>query len=261
MSNNLSRLARLALWTLLGLTSATCYAQQQGFTLRASVEYASGQYGGTKDIEDIYVPITGTLVSGNWGFRATVPYLQVKGPEGTELGPGGEPLPGTGAIVTESGLGDIYLGLTYFDLYVSTNRRFLLDLTGKVKLGTADENKGLGTGETDYSIQLDGYRFFDGFSLFGTLGYKARGQPSYSSLDDVWFASLGGSLPITARTRLGLSLNISPSAYSDREDLRDLSLYLSHWSQGSWRYSGYLSAGFSDSSPEMGAGFSVGYHF
>lgn len=261
MSTQLLRLARLAIWTLLGLISANCYAQQQGFTLRAGVEYSSGQYGGTEDIDDIYVPITGILVSGKWGFRATIPYLQVKGPEGTELGPGGEPLPGTGDIVTESGLGDIYLGLTYFDLYVSSHRRFLLDLTGKVKLGTADETKGLGSGENDYSIQLDGYRFFDSFSLFGTLGYKVRGQPSYSTLDDVWFVSVGGSLPVANRTRLGMSLNLSPSAYSDREDLRDISLYLSHWTQGSWRYSGYLSAGLSDSSPDMGAGFSVGYHF
>ena len=261
MGTWLSRLARLATWALLGLTSVNCYAQQQGFTLRAGVEYSTGQYGGSEDIEDVYIPITGLLNTGKWGFRATVPYLQVKGPEGTEFGPGGEPLPGTGNIVTESGLGDIYLGLTYFDLYTSADRRFLVDITGKVKLGTADEGKGLGTGETDYSIQLDGYRFFDHFSLFGTLGYKVRGQPSYSSLDDVWFASLGGSLPIATRTRIGLSVNISPSAYSDRENLGDLSLYLSHWSQGSWRYSGYLSAGFSDSSPEMGAGFSVGYHF
>ena len=261
MGTWLSRLARLATWALLGLTSVNCYAQQQGFTLRAGVEYSTGQYGGSEDIEDVYIPITGLLNTGKWGFRATVPFLQVKGPEGTEFGPGGEPLPGTGNIVTESGLGDIYLGLTYFDLYTSADRRFLVDITGKVKLGTADEGKGLGTGETDYSIQLDGYRFFDHFSLFGTLGYKVRGQPSYSSLDDVWFASLGGSLPIATRTRIGLSVNISPSAYSDRENLGDLSLYLSHWSQGSWRYSGYLSAGFSDSSPEMGAGFSVGYHF
>jgi hypothetical protein len=256
-----SRLARLATLALLGVTSVNCYAQQQGFTLRAGVEYSTGQYGGTEDIEDLYVPITGVLNTGKWGFRATVPYLEVKAPEGTEFGPGGEPLPGTGEIITQSGLGDIYLGLTYFDLYASADRRFLVDITGKVKLGTADEEKGLGTGETDYSIQLDGYRFFDGFSLFGTVGYKVRGQPSYAKLDDVWFLSLGGSLPIATRTRLGMSVNVGPSVYSDNEDLGDVSLYLSHWSQGSWRYSAYLSGGFSDSSPDMVAGFSVGYHF
>ena len=31
----------------------------------------------------------------------------------------------------------------------------LIDLTGKVKFGTADENKGLGTGENDYAVQAD----------------------------------------------------------------------------------------------------------
>lgn len=252
---------RLAALLVLGLFSLACHAQQQGFSVKTGVQYSTGEYGGTQDISDVYVPITGTLVTGSWGLSATLPYLQVRAPGGTQIGPGGEPIPGTGDMATESGIGDIIMRLTYFNLLRSADKRSALDLTGKLKLGTADETLGLGTGENDYSIQVDGYHFFDSFTLFGTLGYKVRGQPQDYVLEDVWFASIGGSVPIAPRTRLGLAFDARPSAYKTNDDLRELSVYFSRRTQGNWRYSAYLSTGFSDSSPDLGAGFSVGYHY
>lgn len=261
MSMKSSCLLRFLAFVVLGLFSVTSSAQQQGLSIKTGVQYTTGEYGGTQDISDIYVPITGMLVSGDWGLSATIPYLRVKAPGGTQIGPGGEPIPGTGDMTTESGVGDIILRLTYFNLLRSADKQFALDVTGKLKLGTADENKGMGTGENDYSIQFDGYSFFDNFTLFGTLGYKVRGQPVGYDLEDVWFASIGGSIPIATRTRLGMAFDLRPSAYKSNEDLRELSLYISRRSASNWRYSAYLSTGFSDSSPDMGAGFSVGYHY
>lgn len=261
MSMNLSCLLRFLALAVLGFFSVTSAAQQQGLSVKTGVQYTTGEYGGTRDISDIYVPITGMLVTGDWGLSATVPYLRVKAPAGTLIGPGGEPIPGTGDMRTESGIGDIILRLSYFNLLRSADKQFALDVTGKLKLGTADEDKGMGTGENDYSIQFDGYGFFDSFTLFGTLGYKVRGQPQGYDLEDVWFASIGGSIPVATRTRLGMAFDVRPSAYKSNEDLRELSLYLSRRSANNWRYSAYLSTGFSDSSPDMGAGFSVGYHY
>ncbi len=261
MSMNSSCLGRFVALTVLGLFSLSCYAQQQGFSVKTGVQYTTGEYGGTQDITDIYVPVTGRLVSGSWGLSATLPYLRVKAPRGTQIGPGGEPVPGTGDMTTESGVGDVILRLTYFNLLRSADKRFAMDVTGKLKLGTADESKGMGTGENDYSIQVDGYGFFDAFTAFGTLGYKVRGQPQDIVLEDVWFVSIGGSIPIATRTRLGMVFDVRPSAYKTNEDLRELSLYISRRSADNWRYSAYLSTGFSDSSPDLGAGFSVGYHY
>ena len=261
MSMTSSCLRRFIVLCVLGLFSFASYAQQQGFSVKTGVQYTTGEYGGTQDISNIYVPVTGTLITGSWGLSATLPYLQVKAPGGTQIGPGGEPIPGTGDMATESGVGDVILRLTYFNLLRSADKRFALDVTGKLKLGTADETRGMGTGENDYSIQFDGYSFFDTFTLFGTIGYKVRGQPQDIVLEDVWFASIGGSVPIATRTRLGMAFDARPSAYKTNDDLRELSVYISRRSANDWRYSLYLSTGFSDSSPDMGAGFSVGYHY
>lgn len=230
-------------------------AQQASFSVGA--EYTTGTYGGTQDIEDLYIPFTLNYRRSPWNLMLTVPFLSVRAPTGTVIGPGGEPLPGSGQIQTESGLGDITVALTYMDLWQSADRNTVLDLTGKVKLGTADEDTGLGTGETDYSVQLDLYRFLERFTLFGNAGYKFRGEPSGSTLDNVWFVAVGGSYKLNPRNRLGAAFDFRPSAFPGNDDIRELSLYWSTRAADGLRLNTYVLAGFSDSSPDWGVGFRV----
>ena len=147
--------------------------------LTTGVDYTSGNYGGDVDIEDWYVPVTATIDYGRFGFRLTVPYLSVRAPSGTVIiDPGGEPLPGSGARTTESGLGDIIGSVTLYDVINNRDLGIALDITGKIEFGTADENKGLGTGEHDYSVQADFYKFFGQLTLLGSAGYEVPGDPS-----------------------------------------------------------------------------------
>ena len=156
--------------------------------LSTGVEYTSGSYGGTEDIEDLYVPVTLSMSGNRISASVTVPYLSVRAPLGTTLGPYGEPLPGSGEITTESGLGDVTASLTLFDAFYSPDLAFAIDLTGAVKFGTADVDKGLGTGEQDFTIRADLYKFFEQFTLLTSLGYKLRGDPAGIDLDDEPFA-------------------------------------------------------------------------
>ncbi len=139
----------------LTLTSANVAADsdEPAFRLSTGVNYTSGDYGGAVDIDEVYVPITGHVDYGRFGFRLTVPYLSVKAPEGTIItDPGGQAVQGTGASTTESGLGDIIGSVTLYDVINNRELGIALDLTGKIKFATADEDKGLGTGEHDYSV-------------------------------------------------------------------------------------------------------------
>lgn len=252
-------LGRIPLGTFVLATWASAcnpaLAQDSQLTFSLGAEYTTGTYGGNQDIKDIYVPFGISYKQSPLLIRATVPYLSVKAPSGTQLGPGGEPLPGSGQIETQSGLGDVLLSLTYLDLWTSDSGDLALDLTGKIKAGTADDAKGLGTGETDYSLQLDVYRFFDGFTLFGNLGYKFRGQPPGTTLDDVWFAGFGGSVRLNSRNRLGAAFDFRPSAFAGNDDIREISAYWSSQLREGLRLNTYVLAGFGDSSPDWGVGF------
>ena len=63
MSMNLSCLLRFLALAVLGFFSVTSAAQQQGLSVKTGVQYTTGEYGGTRDISDIYVPINGMLVT------------------------------------------------------------------------------------------------------------------------------------------------------------------------------------------------------
>lgn len=241
------------------LHSATSAAQDNDptITLSMGTEFTSGTYGGDVDIEDTYVPLTAKLDYGNVAFRLTVPYLSVDAPEGTIFDPGGEPLPGSGAMNTESGLGDVIGSVTFFDVINSQRLGLAMDLTGKVKFGTADEDKGLGTGENDYTIQADFYKFVDQFTWLGSVGYKVRGDPTGIDLENVLMASLGGAYKFTPDVNAGLFFDYRESAINGSDSIQELSGFVSRRINEDWRVQVYALTGFTDSSPDWGAGLQI----
>jgi hypothetical protein len=107
-----------------------------------------------------------------------VPFLGVRAPAlTTSTGADGQPVIGEGPVATESGVGDVVGSITAFDVLSAGGGDVVLDLTGKAKFGTADADRGLGTGEQDYALQADVSRFFRHASLMGTVGYAVRGDP------------------------------------------------------------------------------------
>ena len=242
------------------LASVTALAQDQNatFTFSVGTEYTTGTYGGDVDIEDLYVPLTATLDYGRTHFRLTTPYLSVTAPEGTVIyGPGGEPIPGTGDITTESGLGDIIGSFTLYDVINSRRLRLAMDLTGKVKFGTADADKGLGSGEHDYTLQADFYKFFDQLTLMGTVGYKFRGDPSGVDLEDALMTSIGFNYKATAKTSTGLFFDYRESAITGNDSIQEVSGFVSRRFSENWRFQVYALAGLTDSSPDWGAGIKI----
>jgi hypothetical protein len=239
------------------LIGAAAGAQEPGADLRFStgVEYSTGKYGGTDDIEEIYVPFTFRAGFERLGLRITVPWLSVTAPQDTVItDPGGEPLPGSGANSTDSGLGDVMGALTLYDLYVSDDANFVVDATGKIKFATADEVKGLGTGENDYTLQFDAYRFFDRLSLQGTAGYRLRGDPPGVDLNDVFLASVGGAYLASADTLVGMYFDYRESSIAGADDVQELSGFASFRLGRAWRMELYAFTGLTDSSSDFGGG-------
>ena len=252
-----TRITATAVIAAFVLISADGAAQDAGADLRFStgVEYSTGKYGGTDDIEDLYVPFTFRAGFDRVGFRLTVPWLSVTAPEDTIVtDPGTEPLPGSGATVTESGLGDVVGALTIYDLYVSDSANFVVDATGKIKFGTADETKGLGTGKNDFTLQLDAYRFFDRLSLQGSAGYRLRGKPPGVDLNDVFLASVGGAYLASDNALVGMYFDYRESAISGSDDIQEVSGFASFRLSRAWRMELYAFTGLTDSSTDFGGG-------
>lgn len=227
------------------------------FDVSVGAEFSSGEYGGDRTVEDLYVPVTGRYRTDGYSLRLTVPYLRVDAPEGTIIeGPGGQPIPGDGPDTTESGLGDVVLGLTVFDIWNAADGSMALDLGGRVKFGTADEAKGLGTGETDFTVQADVLKFMPGFTAIASAGYVVRGDPEDFDLDNGFLAALGAMTDATPRLRLGAFLEYQQASYRFNDDLAEVVGVVS-WPMRSWQAQLHATAGLSDSAPDWAVGFTV----
>lgn len=220
------------------------------------IDYSTGDYGETLDTDITYIPVTGKYQTDGWIAELTIPYIQITGP--------GTVLPDVGPVdtgpalrrTTEEGLGDMVFSLTR-EMY--TSQRYLIDLTGKIKLATADEDKGLGTGENDYSLQVDGYTPIDRATAFGSLGYRFMGDGPDFELDDVFYASLGLSFPVNDRVSSGAILDLRERTSPSGDPRRELMAFATNKLNPDWNLQGYVVGGVGDSSPDWALGLVLVY--
>jgi hypothetical protein len=226
------------------------------FKVSTGFDYSKGDYGQSQDTEIWYVPLTGKVEVNQWTAKVTVPYLTIKGPGAVA----GDTLIGTGGTVvtTESGLGDVVGSLAYtVDLPQTT----YLDITSKVKLPTANEKKGLGTGEADYTLQADLTKQLGSFVVFGGAGYKIVGSNSSLNLDNVWLVNLGAGYTVDKQTSVGLMYDWREAASQSSENPSEATAYVNYKFTKSFNMQVYGVTGFTDGSANLGGGMMLGYKF
>lgn len=244
------RIMALALFAL----ATPAWAEVTG-SLTTGFDYSTGKYGGTSSTNILYIPVTGKIEFDNLFFKLTVPYISVTS-SGTAV------IKGIGTIktttgtktTTQSGLGDVIASAGY--IFVE-NDSVLLDVVGNIKFGTADVNKNLGTGQSDYSAQLDGYYTVHKTTLFATAGYKVLGAPAGVTLNNIAYGTLGFSQKTGDKTSAGLMLDAAQSSSELSPGTRELTVFIGNKISSTSKIQAYLLKGFSDSSPDYGGGLLV----
>ena len=271
------RLLRLSCaLTLTALAVPLAHAADSGtFYASSGFDYSSGTYGQPTSTTIWDVPFTAGYSGQAWSFRVTVPWIRVSGPpnvipgigvikNNNPLGRGLGRLLGTGGTTTSgiaSGLGDVTAQATYH-LVHDTASQFGLDLTGRVKFGTADVNKGLGTGQNDYGAEVDAYKGFgDAWTAFGGVGYTDLGSSTYIQLRNVWLANAGVNYKMDADDSAGLYVFYQQRPSTAGYSRREATLYYNHKVDTAWSLQGYVLSGFSNGSPDYGIGASAKYAF
>jgi hypothetical protein len=249
---------------LLGVVSAPVLAES-GFSLGA--EYSEGDYGTGETSRSWYIPAAWRYRSGDLSASVTVPYVRVEGSSlvtagGTPLslpgmGPGGGGGGGGGSPTrAASGLGDVVLSGSYQLLNESASSPWL-GATAKVKFGTADETQGLGTGENDYSLQLEAAKgIFSGYA-----GYRMLGDTATLDYNDVAFVGAALSLPLGKTRDLGIEYYTEEASLSGMDNVQQATLSLNGEMNREMNYSVYYIAGLSDSSADTVIGINFSSRF
>lgn len=263
---------------LIGAPAAHAATVDGKLSLSSGADYSSGKYG-TDTTTDIWsVPVTASYETDRWTFKLTVPYVHISGsndvipgvgkvnngnPKGRGHGKGGSvptPTPTTASSGSASGLGDVTASAGY-ELFSSADRTFGLDLTGKVKFGTADENKGLGTGKNDYGIALDTYKVSGDWTVFGGVGWMKYGSSDYIKLKNGFNANVGAGYKFSSADSFGAYYYYRERIATGGASQSELTAYWNHKFGNSWRLQAYALGGMADGSPDYGVGASLKYTF
>lgn len=231
-------------------------------TLSAGVDLTSGNYGKNEPTDVSALQLGAKYESGRWVYRLAVPYMRISGPSNV-VGVGADSvvLPGeVGDRRSVSGLGDVVAGATY-NLVGGGNATYIVDLGAKVKLATADEGKGLGTGKNDVSIQAEVLKPIGNFTPFATLGYRWYGDPPGIELRDAVFGTLGFAYAESAAGTLGMAYDFREAIVAGGARVSELMFFTSHRIERDWKLQIYLLKGLADASPDAGAGVVLSHSF
>ncbi|MBN8431688.1 hypothetical protein JF535_12590 [Microbulbifer salipaludis] len=235
-------------------------------------DVSSGDYGDTADTDIVSVPFTASYSpSASWTFKASLPWISVEGPGGVipggdggfVVGPGngngngGNQAPDAPLRTKQTGLGDLWLTGTY-SLEPIANRYFV-DLSGKYKVPLADEDQGLGTGETDYTLQAEVFTAIDNFTPFVTVARKIKGDLPDVELRNVWYTSIGSGYRLSDAASVGASLDYQQAATDTSDPQTEIFGYYSHKLSNQWTGMLYGYIGLADGSPDQGFGIQVSY--
>ena len=240
-----------------------------GLSLGVGVDYSSGDYGSDTNTDILSVPFSAKYETGDWIFKASLPWLRVDGnanvlpglgevsnanPKGRGRGNGNggggtTTAPTTG---TTSGVGDLRLSATYA---VPMQGNWGVDLTGNVKVATADEDKGLGTGANDYGVAVDVVRGFGNTTAFGGVGYTWLGDSDFIDVDSVISGNLGVSQKVGVGS-LGLMYDYRQPASDTSDDRSEVTGFYTFPTTDTTKMQVYATKGLSNGSPDWGAGLS-----
>lgn len=221
-------------------------------TMSVGAYYADGKYGENESTAIRYFPLTYAADYGNWGAQLLVPRLEVSGLGNVLVNVGGITRAVAGSQRVKSrGLGDAIASLVYHMPPVSAALPFI-DFRLDLKLPTADEGKGLGTGEADYSLQIDLSQNAGKNTLFATIGRNIRGKSElFPGLRDSTFVQLGLARPIREKWSMGAFYDYRQTASNFSDESHELVPYLTWQISSKWSLTGLTAVGFSDASADF----------
>jgi len=233
------------------------HAAAADWSLSSGVDFSTGRYGGSAATDIWYVPFTLKWEGERSTLKATVPWVRITAPSGgniVDVDANGQPIyAGAGARTTQQGLGDVTVSYSW-SVFPQPVRGVLLDLGAKVKLATADEAKGLGSGRNDYAVQADAYLLSGALTPFATLGYRMPGDPGGITLRNQWFSSLGLGYKLSASDSAGIMWDLRQASRPTSQGSNEATLYWVHKFRPDFKLQTYLVHGFSEVSPDWGLG-------
>ena len=228
--------------------------------LSTSVNYSVGDYGTGKDTTIVYVPFTlGVSPIDRLWLTVTVPFIY-QDTQNVVITGGGVAvrkkekgkLAQPATSTTEEGLGDILFKASYVLL---EDRGVIPEVAPylKIKFPTADEDRGLGTGEFDETVGVDlSKRLVDGLFGYVSLAYTFIGSPPGSDLSNSFGWSVGVAYAVIQPISVFAFLDGATAIAPGQDDPLELRAGAEFKLTRVLKLTGTVTRGLSNGSPDWG---------
>jgi hypothetical protein len=247
----------------------------------ATVNYSSGSYGTDSRTNILYAPMTVRRIFRDGDVSLTIPFVSISGTGATRLvggvptrtssaaaspggalgaskGPGSSPL---SSSTTDSGLGDIILRGRYYLIEESTLMP-LVAITGRVKLPTADADRGLGTGEFDEGAGVElSKSLVNRWRTYLSGGYNIIGDAPGTNFNNQWWYDIGAGYDVTDNLHMSVFYEEYRALVNTVSNARDLLALANYAMDDTVHLTSSLLVGLSNGAPNYGFGGGVRFRF
>lgn len=230
-------------------------------------DYSEGDFGDENGLNTttLSVPVSARLDVGDFRFSVSGSWVQIEGPggvlpggvivDGEDMPPPDPDTPVIPELETNSGFGDLTLGVNY-NVPARITGDFLVQLQGRLKIPTASD-PALTTNEVDGGFAIDlAYQFGD-FTPFVTTGFRWRGDPDGAELNNTFNVSVGGSYTLGGGYAVVASYDFREATTDTAEESQEIFGALAGKFNDTLRWTIYGSVGFTDGAPDQGAGLQL----
>jgi hypothetical protein len=229
---------RIVIALMLILVSPLAAGAETGRSyLEMSGGYKTGDFGTPTKSDLYYVSPTFGYVTPQYDVSVTVPYLYLTNKTG-------------GASTSESGIGDIILRGGRV-LLPEDDEGLSLDGSLAIKLPTADENKGLGTGAADYGAFAGLHKRIESVKFSLTGGYIIIGDKPPITYNNIFVYGLGVSKRFK-RTEVYTSFEGRQAVIAGAKDPQELHFGFFHILSRDYSLKGSTFFGLNDGGPAFG---------
>jgi Putative MetA-pathway of phenol degradation len=256
----------------------------QNWQVGFSPTYSSGNYGTGSTTNITYLPLAIRRLFDNGDLTFTIPYLCINGDGAVTVlsgvpnrvsksGTSGSATSGGGkgknkqpgnvepTSSTDCGIGDLIFRGRY---YLVDERGWVptIAVTGRIKIPTADSDRGLGTGQFDEGVGVEVSKKLIGNWLgFVDLGYTFIGDPPDVNLRNQWYYDLGAGYNVTKNLLVSLYYEEYRALIEGLSNPRDLLFALNYKATSALRLNASLLVGLSSGAPDYGLTGGISWRF
>ena len=210
--------------------------------LDTGVGFKTGDFGTPTRSDLFYFSPTMGYIDQKYDLSVSMPFLAQRNRTGS-------------LSDTEGGIGDLIVRGGFW-LIPERGNGLSLSSALAVKIPLADEEKGLGTGETDYGAFFTAGHRFNTIKFYASMGYIVRGDSSFEDYNDTFLYGLGISKDF-GRTNCYISLDGRQSFIDNLDDPLELSIGFFHALNYNYSIRGSAFFGLNDGGPDIGLDFGI----